>query len=102
MGIEDTFAKACEVMGAEKGYLNEKLVYDRTKGFPMTTDIDGLETAIRLVQSTTCPPEPDAKKSPKRAKVFETGFNMARHIILQQLREEQNRRFRSRVEKTNV
>lgn len=30
MGLEETFAKACEVMGAEKGYCNEKLVYNRT------------------------------------------------------------------------
>lgn len=62
----------------------------------MQTEIDGLEKAIQIAQRTECPPAPHAERTPTRSRAFETGFNMARHIILQQLREEQNRRFKER------
>lgn len=65
----------------------------------MLTETDGLERAIQIIQCTECPPAPDCERTPTRSRAFETGFNMARHMILQRLRAEQNERFRSRVEK---
>jgi len=57
----------------------------------MLTETDGLEKAIQITQRIECPPDP---KVGRKNKAFETGFQMARHLILQELREEQNRRFK--------
>lgn len=60
----------------------------------MQTEIGGLEKAIQIAQSVSCPVAPE--KTQSRSRVFEAGFNVARHPILQQLRAEQNRRFKER------
>lgn len=66
---------------------------------PVRHEIDGLEKAIQIAQRVLCPEPPHIERTPTRSRAFEAGFNVAKHVILQQLREEQNRRFKEREAK---
>lgn len=62
----------------------------------MLTEIDGLEAAIQIVQRAELPADMRQHKIRGRTS-FDTGFKIAKHVIMQELREEQNRRLKARV-----